>query len=56
MYLAHCKDYRKYPGLMALNHIMLSLSIVVELVVTIVYWSVIHKEVVKRVTDPEELF
>ena len=46
-YVPLCRDYKRQPGLMAFNHLMMSLSIVVELVVTFVYWTMVHKQVMK---------
>ena len=46
-YLPYCKDYRKMPGLLAFNHITLSLAIVAELIVTAVYWAFVYKEVMR---------
>ena len=54
-YLPYCKDYKKCPGLMAFNHIMLSLAIVTEIIVSIVYWSVIHKDVMEKSKGNSEL-
>ena len=47
-YIPYCEDYKKRPGLMAFNHIILSVAIVLELIVTIVYWTLVHKDVMRR--------
>ena len=55
-YLPYCKDLRKRPGLMAFNHITLSLAIVAEVIVTFVYWMFVYKEVMKtNAGDPRAI-
>ena len=47
-YMPYSKTYRKKPKLMALNHALMSLAIIMQLVITVVYWTMLHKEVIKK--------
>ena len=47
-YMPYSKTYRKKTKLMAWNHALLSLAIVSETIVMVVYWTMLHKTVMKN--------
>ena len=43
--------YTKKPRLMCLNHLIMSLAIISQIVVIVAYWSLMHKDVMARNRD-----
>jgi len=46
--IPYSKNYRKKPRLMALNHALLSLAILIQLVDTMTYWLAFRKQSIKK--------
>ena len=47
-YLPYDQEYRKKPCLMALNHIIFSLSLILEMIIMLVYWTLLWKGIYAR--------
>ena len=47
-YMPYQQDYRKRPCLMASHHLLFSLALIIQLIVTVVYWTMLHKTVMQR--------
>ena len=47
-YMPYSKNYRKKPRLMAINHFLFTFAILAQSIITIIYWTLLHKSVIKK--------